>query len=182
MTHRQGSSWFRIAGLFAVGLAASALLDPNAVSASNNQNINDYKGAATLFVVSVGPNAERCGDAPVFEVIFEGSGIDTAGGITTIESSACQNVATGEVFDLVAVDTYANGDTVIIESDTFFLELDPDTCTSTNTEKVHFDIGGGTGTYANATGGGKYDIALNDPNCNGVVTPAYIWFRGKLRP
>jgi hypothetical protein len=182
MAHRQGTSWLRIAGLFTLSATAALLLGTNAVSAPHAHDSQelDYRGAATLFVVSVGLDPDRCGDAPSFEITFEGSGIDTAGGITTIESSACQNTATGEVFDLVAVDTYADGDSLNIVSDSFFLVFDPETCVSTNVHPVHFSLDGGTGAWEGASGGGRYDIALNDPNCNGEVTPAFVWFGGRV--
>lgn len=193
MTQRQGTSWFRITGLVTFGLAAALLLGTAPASASGGHHHHHhhdgddddgapdfgYKGSAALSLISVSENVERCGSAPVVELTFEGAGIDTAGGNTTIESSACQNTATGEVFDLVAVDTYASG-SVNIASETFFLVFNPETCASSSLESVRFDVDGGTGAFAGASGGGKFDIALNDPSCNGEVTPAYVWFRGHI--
>jgi hypothetical protein len=184
MAQRQGTSWFRITGFVATSFAAALLLGTNAVSAGPHGNGHHddpgYKGTASLNVIAVAPNPERCGDPPTFELTFEGSGLDTAGGITSIEASACQNVATGEVFDLVAVDTYPDGDTINIVSDSFYFVLDPETCVSTNIHPVRFDVDGGTGIFEGIAGGGKYDIAFNDPSCNGEVTPAFISFRGHL--
>jgi hypothetical protein len=187
MAHRQGTSWFRISGLLTVGLAASLALSTSPASADDDDddegeaNALRYKGSETLALVSVGLNLERCGDVPNFEAVFEGSGIDTAGGLFTVTSSGCQNVATGLVFDLMAVDTYANGDSVNIVADSFYLVLDPQTCVSTNVDPVRYSIDGGTGAYADARGGGKFDFASNDPSCNGVPAPAYVWFRGRIR-
>jgi len=196
MAQRQGTSWFRITGSAAIGIAAALLLSAGAVSAggghghghghgngNGNGNCNQdpgYKGTASLDIVSVAPNPGRCGAAPNMELMFEGSGLDTAGGITSIESSACQNLETGEVFDLVATDTYPDGDTINIVSDSFFFVLDPDTCVSTNIDPVDFDVDGGTGIFAGAWGSGEYDISFNDPACNGVITPAFIAFKGNL--
>ncbi len=178
MTQRQGQSWFRLTGLLVGGVGAALLLTANPAAAGGKKI--DYRGAATLSLIAVGPNVARCGAAPNLELTFEGSGIDLAGGITTIESSACQNPATGQVFDLEATDTYAGGDTISLSADTFFLEFNPETCASGNTQSVRFEIDGGTGIYANIEGDGKFEMALNDPNCNGQFTPAYVWFKGKL--
>jgi len=183
MAHRQGMSWFRISGLFAMGVAASLVLGTNAVPAhaDDDDEALPYKGSETLALVSVAPNPARCGDFPNFEAVFEGSGIDTAGGVFTVVSSGCQNIQTGYVFDLVAVDTYANGDSVNIVADDFFFVFDPQTCVSSNADPVRYWIDGGTGAFAGATGRGKFDIASNDPSCNGVVAPSFVWFRGKVR-
>src|SRR4029079_6140693 len=102
MTQRQGTSWVRITGLAATCFAAALLLEANVVSAgpgSGNGNGDQdpgYKGTASLDVVAVPPSPGRCGNAPNMELTFEGCGLDTAGGITSIESPACQNLATGE--------------------------------------------------------------------------------------
>lgn len=209
MAQRHGASWSRSIGSAATSIAAALLLGSGAVSAGghghgghgghghgghghgghghgghgdhgDDQDGPGYKGTASLDLISVAPNPARCGAAPNMEVVFEGSGLDTAGGITSIESSACQNLETGEVFDLVAVDTYAGGDTINIVSDSFYFVLDPETCVSTNIDPVEFDVDGGTGIFAGIEGGGLYDISFNDPTCNGVVTPAFIAFRGYL--
>jgi hypothetical protein len=193
MAQRQGPSWFRFLGLCAGGLAAMLVSGTNTVLAGNGHGNGHghghghdddddgpgYKGTANLSIVSVGPNVARCGNAPNIELIFEGSGLDTAGGITSVESSACQNPTTGEVFDLVAVDTYATGSLEIVSED-FFLVFDPQTCVSTNIDRVKFDVGGGTGAFAGVTGGGTYDIAIDDPACSGEVVPASVWFHGDL--
>ncbi len=182
MAQRHGTSWLYTMAL----LTAAFTIGPNPVWASTEVDDGDgeaqrYKGSETLDVVSAGPNPARCGAAPNIEVVFEGSGIDTAGGIFTVVSSACQNVATGEVFDLVATDTYASGDSITIESDPFFLVFDPQTCVSSNVDPVRYRIAGGTGAFAGAKGGGRFDIASNDPNCNGELAPAFVWFRGRIR-
>lgn len=185
MAHRQGTSWLHKAGMLVTGLTAVVLLGASAVSAHGGGDDDDeaqrYKGSETLVLVSVAPNAARCGDYPNFEATFEGSGIDTAGGIFTVVSSGCQNIATGQVFDLVATDTYATGDAVSIEADDFFLVFDPQTCVSSNVDPVRYRIAGGSGAFAGATGGGKFDFASNDPSCNGELAPAFVWFHGKVR-
>ncbi|MEX1366621.1 MAG: hypothetical protein AB1Z98_26080 [Nannocystaceae bacterium] len=140
-----------------------------------------YNGAETLNLVGVAPNPARCGAAPVFELSFEGEGVDTAGGAFEVTASACQNTATGEVFDLVAIDTYFTGDSVTIRSDPFFLVPDPQTCLSANDGRVKYDIDGGTGAFAGARGGGRYDIVINDPACSGSLTPAFVSFRGRIK-
>lgn len=181
MAQRQGSSWFRITGLFTVGLAATLLLGTSPALADDDDEAQRYKGSETLDLVSVGLNPARCGEAPNFEAMYEGFGIDTAGGVFTVVSSGCQNIATGEVFDLVAVDTYANGDSMNIEADSFFLVFDPMTCVSSNIDPVRYRIKGGTGAFAGAKGGGRFEIASNDPSCNGEISPAFVWFRGRIR-
>jgi hypothetical protein len=185
MAQRQGTSWFRMAGLLATGLIAVALSGANAVSAHGGGGGDDdaqrYKGSETLVLVSVAPNAARCGAYPNFEAAFEGSGIDTAGGVFTVTASGCQNISNGHVFDLVAIDSYASGDSITIEAEDFFLVFDPQTCVSSNVDPVRYDIAGGSGAFAGATGGGKFDFASNDPGCNGELAPAFVWFHGKVR-
>lgn len=179
-SHQRINTWSRTIGLASASITATLLLGAGPVSASGGGQLH-YKGAETLELVSVGPNPARCGAAPNFEAVFEGEGIDTAGGIFTVVSSGCQNIETGEVFDLVAVDTYASGDSVTIEAASFLLVFDPQTCASSNVAPVPYTIAGGTGAFAGATGGGKFDFASNDPNCNGEIAPAYVWFRGKIK-
>ncbi|MCX4243309.1 hypothetical protein [Paraliomyxa miuraensis] len=145
-----------------------------------DQAAQPYKGATALNVVSIGPNEDRCGPLPNLEAVFEGAGVDTGGGIVSVSASGCQNIETGEIFDLMAVDTYANG-TINIVADPFFLVPNPQTCVSSNDQPVKFDIDGGTGVFDGARGGGKFDFAFNDPNCNGQVAPTYIWFKGKIK-
>lgn len=137
-----------------------------------------YKGSEALDLVAVAPNPARCGDFPNFEAQFEGQGIDTAGGIFDVTASGCQNIQTGKVFDLVAVDTYADGSTVTIEASTFFFQFDPSTCVSTNALPVPYEIADGTGQFATVTGGGFFNIANNDPSCNGEIAPGFVWFGG----
>ena len=193
MAQRQGTSWLRIAGSLAAGLTAVTILGTNAVSAhggggggghhhdDDDDDAQRYKGSETLVLVSVAPNAARCGNYPNFEATFEGSGIDTAGGVFTVVSTGCQNIANGRVFDLVAVDSYASGDSVTIEAEDFFLVFDAQTCVSSNVDPVRYRIAGGTGAFAGASGGGKFDFASNDPACNGELAPAFVWFQGKVR-
>lgn len=142
-----------------------------------------YNGAETLILVSVVPNLDRCGADPnTFEAQFTGEGIDTAGGSFTVVSSGCQNIAIGEVFDLTAVDTYATGDSVTIAApEPFFLVFNPETCVSANLEPVKYKIVSGTGAFANAKGGGRFDLISNDPNCNGETVPSFVSFRGRIR-
>lgn len=137
-----------------------------------------YKGSETLELVSVGPNLARCGAHPNVEAQFEGDGIDTSGGVFSVESSGCQNVATGEIFDLVAVDTYVDGSSVQIDAASFTLVFDPATCVSTNALPVFYVVSNGTGQFAGAGGFGLFEFASNDPNCNGELAPSYVWFRG----
>ncbi len=137
-----------------------------------------YKGSETLELVSVAPNPERCGEFPNFEAHFSGEGIDTSGGVFTVDSSGCQNISTGEVFDLTAVDIYADGSSVNIQAASFTLGFDPDTCVSTNAYPVFYVVAGGTGEFAEASGFGWFEFASNDPACNGEMAPSYVWFRG----
>ncbi len=165
-------------------LVGSVLLLGGAVAASPAQAGNGaqkYKGSVALNVVSVAPNIPRCGEAPNVEAQFQGGGLDTGGGLVTVDATGCQNLDTGEVFDLIAVDTYADGNSINIVADSFFLVPNPQTCVSSNAEPVRFWIDGGTGLFDGATGGGKFDFATNDPGCNGEVEPAFIWFKGKIK-
>lgn len=191
MDHRRGVSrgsswldtprqWLRVSGLTTLGLIAALGLGAGPVNAGWG-DYEKYKGAETLDLVSVGVNEARCGAPPNFEAVFEGEGIDTAGGVFTVVSSGCQNIATGEVFDLTAVDTYANGDSVTIEAEDFTLVFDPQTCASSNVWPVFYDIAGGTGAFAGAQGYGTFDFASNDPACNGEIAPAFVWFKGKIK-
>lgn len=107
--------------------------------------------------------------------------MDTIGGQFDVISSACQNTVTNEVFDLVAVDTYVLGGSVEISSAPFILVPNPETCISTNEQPVKYILTGGPGIFANAIGKGKYDIAVPDPACSGVVAPAIVWFKGKIK-
>lgn len=149
--------------------------------ANNGNGHTKYKGSESLNLISVGIDLDRCGDFPNFEAVFEGQGIDTAGGLFSVVSSGCQNIETGEVFDLVAVDTYANGDSVTIEASSFFLEFDPQTCASATVDPVHYTIAGGTGSFAGVMGHGKFEFASNDSACNGEIAPAFVWFHGKYK-
>lgn len=168
----------RTAAAFALLLLAGTI---GSASADDEGEWQKYNGAESLSLVSVAPNPARCGAAPNFELTFAGEGVDTAGGAFTVVSSACQNTATGEVFDLVAVDTYFTGDSVTITSEPFFLVPNPQTCTSANDGPVRYEVGNGTGIFAGIEGRGRYDLVLNDPACSGALTPAFVSFRGKIR-
>ena len=165
-----------------VALLVGGGLTPSPVSAGIEAEgwptLAPYKGSETLELLSVAPNPARCGGFPNFEAQFAGQGIDTAGGIFDVEASGCQNIETGEVFDLVAVDTYADGSSVTIVTFSFTLGLDPDTCVSTNSLPVFYTVGEGTGEFAGTTGFGVFEFASNEPTCSGEVTPAYVWFTG----
>lgn len=191
MEHRRRSSngsswldtprqWLRVSSLTTLGLIAALGLGAGPVNAGWG-GYEKYKGAESLDLVSVGVNEARCGAPPNFEAVFEGEGIDTAGGVFTVVSSGCQNIATGEVFDLIAVDTYANGDSVTIEAGSFSLVFDPQTCASANVAPVFYEIAGGTGAFSGAQGCGTFDFVSNDPACNGEIAPAFVWFNGKIK-
>ncbi len=150
----------------------------NGQGQGQGQGALKYKGAESLELVSVAPNLARCGDFPNFEAHFIGEGIDEAGGLFTATSSGCQNVATGEVFDLTAVDTYADGSTVNIVAGSFTLSFNPATCASSNTSPILYFIDGGTGQFAGASGVGLFNFLSNDPSCNGELAPAFVYFEG----
>ena len=156
----------------------------NAASAPDGRVNAHWKGASTLTPVGAGPNPARCGAFPEnVELTFSGGGIDTGGGVFTSAASACTNTTTGLITDLKATDTFQNGDSIFIESDPLTPIPNPDTCVSTNAHAVGFRVGagGGTGTFAGATGHGRYHIALNDTACNGQPPTAHIWFEGILQ-
>jgi len=161
-------------------MVAVLLLGASPVSASH-QGAMAYKGAETLELVSVAPNVARCGAAPNVEATFEGQGIDTAGGVFTVDASGCQNPTTGQIFDLVAVDSYATGDSVTIAASSFFLVFDPQICVSATAGPVAYTVAGGTGAFAGATGGGVFEFISNDPSCSGVLAPAFVAFAGFIQ-
>lgn len=142
-----------------------------------------YKGGSTFNLVNAGPNVARCGAFPQnIELSFTGSGIDTEGGYNTAVFSACTNTTTNEVFDLRAIDTYAQtGDQVFIEGDSFVLAPNPAICAAANAHGVPFRVTGGTGKYAGATGNGRFNIFSNLTPCNGLVLPAHVSFEGVIR-
>lgn len=175
-----------LALLTLVGLAfvASYIGGNSSSAATQPDNLVNahWKGASSLTPVGAGPNVPRCGAFPQnVEVTFTGGGIDTGGGVFTSAASACTNTATGQITDLKATDTFQNGDSVFIESDPLTPILNPSTCVSTNSHAVGFKVGGGTGSFAGATGHGKYHIAINDAACNGQPPTARIWFEGILQ-
>lgn len=142
-----------------------------------------YKGGSTFNLVSAGPNVARCGAFPQnIELSFEGSGIDTEGGYNTAVFSACTDTTTNLVFDLEAIDTYAQtGDQVFIEGDPFVLVPNPAICAAANAHGVPFRVTGGTGAYAGATGNGRFQIFSNLTPCNGQVLPAHVSFEGVIK-
>jgi hypothetical protein len=96
--------------------------------------------------------------------------------------SACTNTTTNEVFDLKAIDTYANtGDQVFIEGDPFVQVVDPVNCVASNSHGVNFRVTGGTGGHAGATGGGRFNLFSNLTPCNGQVVPAHVSFEGWIK-
>jgi hypothetical protein len=143
----------------------------------------DWKGAETFAPVSIGPNPVRCGVLPrQLEARFLGSGIDTSGGPYTVSASGCLDSEANVLFDLEATDTYLRtGDSLRIAPADVALDVNPVTCTATNREPVRFDVAGGTGAYAGASGGGSYDIAFTLPTCPGPQTAVHVWFRGHLQ-
>lgn len=141
-----------------------------------------WKGAESMSIVSLLPDLDRCGEPPVLLARFAGDGIDARFGAFTVVASGCLNPETLQVFDLEATDTFLSGDSVLIAPDDATLSLDPQTCVATNVEPVPFDVAGGTGSLANATGGGTFDIALNWTPCNGLALPARVWFEGTVAP
>lgn len=146
------------------------------------ESVKKYKGSETLSFVSAAPNPGRCGSSPTaIEAQFQGQGIDTAGGTFTVVASGCQNIATGEVYDLRAIDTYNAQDSVTIVTDNFFLKLNPQTCISANGKPVDYIISSGTGAFANVRGGGTFNFVSNDPNCNGEFVPGFVFFEGIIK-
>ena len=141
-----------------------------------------YKGASAFNFIGAAPNVARCGAFPQnIELSFEGQGVDTEGGYNTAVFSACTNTTTNEVFDLKAVDTYLTGDQVFIEGDSFVQTINPANCTGSTAHGVTFRVTGGTGVYAGATGGGRFNLFSNLTPCNGQVVPATVSFEGHLK-
>jgi hypothetical protein len=134
-----------------------------------------------LTVAGVAPNVARCGAFPNVEVQFTGQGTDTGGGPFTSAASACQNIVTNEVFDLISVDTYWTGSSITILSEPFVLMLNPATCLATNSSPVKYTLPGGTGIFANSIGEGRYHIYVTDASCSGVTLPAQVAFEGKIK-
>jgi len=141
-----------------------------------------YKGASAFNFVGAAPNVARCGAFPEnIELSFEGAGVDTEGGYNTAVFSACTNTTTNRVFDLKAEDTYLNGDKVFIEGDAFNQVINPANCTGSNSHGVNFRVAGGTGAYAGATGGGRFNLFSNLTPCNGQVVPSMVSFEGWIK-
>jgi hypothetical protein len=161
-------------------VTAAALVFGAAAKASN---VADWKGAESFAQTGLAPNVKRCGPPPAnLEGHFAGTGIDTAGGPFAVTVSGCVNVQTLRVSDLEATDTYLRtADSVRIVSDDFTLALDRKTCVASNRRPVKFDVAGGSGALKGATGGGRFDIAMNWTPCNGLALPAHVWFDGDLQ-
>ena len=141
-----------------------------------------YKGASAFNLVGVAPNVARCGAFPEnVELSFEGQGVDTEGGYNTAVFSACTNTTTNQVFDLRARDTYLTGDQVFIEGDPFVQSINLSNCTASTAHGVNFRVTGGTGAYAGATGGGRFNLFSNLTPCNGQVVPATVSFEGWIK-
>ena len=154
----------------------------SAATTNMDDRVNPHwKGASALTPTGAVPNPARCGPLPNIEVTFTGYGIDTGGGIFNSAASTCTNTATGLIFDLKATDTYQNGDTILIETDPFTPVVNPATCVSTNVHAVGFRVAGGTGTYAGATGQGRFHLTTNDAACNGLLAPGRVSFEGVLQ-
>jgi hypothetical protein len=166
-----------------VTLATAALVVAGLLAAppAFADGTQEHRGASMLTVVGVEANVARCGAFPNVEVQFTGQGSDTGGGPFTSAASACQNLATNEVFDLISVDTYWTGDSITILSEPFVLVLNPATCLATNPSPVKYTLPGGTGIFANAIGQGKYHIYVTDAACSGVTLPAQVAFEGKIK-
>jgi hypothetical protein len=162
--------------------AGQLLGGSSAAAVTDHVNLH-YKGGSAFNLAGAGPNVARCGAFPEnVELSFTGSGIDTEGGYNTAVFSACANTTTDEVFDLKAVDTYAQtGDQVFIEGDSFVLAPNPAICAAANAHGVPFRVAGGTGKYAGATGNGRFNIFSNLTPCNGQVLPSHVSFEGVIR-
>ena len=176
--------------LLFIALAALSLMAGNvlrggtaeAAAAVDDLMNPHYKGASSFNLVGVAPNVARCGAFPEnIELSFEGSGVDTEGGYNTAVFSACANTVTNRVTDLRAVDSYLDGDQVFIEGDSFVQVINPANCTASNSHGVNFRVTGGTGKYAGATGGGRFNLFSNLTPCNGQVVPAMVSFEGWLK-
>ena len=62
------------------------------------------------------------------------------------------------------------------------LDFDPTTCTASNRQPIRFEVTGGTGDLAGASGKGHYDIAFTLPTCRGPQQAVHVWFSGNLDP
>jgi hypothetical protein len=142
-----------------------------------------YKGGSIFNLAGAAPNVARCGAFPEnVELSFTGGGIDTEGGLNTAVFSACANTVTNEVRDLKAIDTYtATGDQVFIEGEPFVQAVNLANCTASTSHGVNFRVTGGTGAYAGATGGGRFNLFSNLTPCNGQVVPAHVSFEGWIK-
>ena len=169
--------------LVALAIMVTAVRETRSEAAILDDQTNPhYKGGSTFNLAGAGPNVARCGAFPEnIELSFTGSGIDTEGGFNTAVFSACTNTATNLVFDLEAIDTYAqSGDQVFIEADSFVQTVNPVNCVATNTHGVPFRVAGGTGGHSGATGQGRFHITSNLTPCNGLTPPAQVWFEGVI--
>ena len=176
--------------LLLIALAGLTLLAGNVLRGGSSEAatvVDDllnphYKGASSFNLVGAAPNVARCGAFPEnVELSFEGSGVDTEGGYNTAVFSACVHTPTNRVSDLKAVDSYLNGDQVFIEGDSFVQAVNPANCTASTSHAVGFRVTGGTGAYAGATGGGKFNLFSNLTPCNGQVVPSMVSFEGWIK-
>ena len=175
--------------LMLIALTALTLVAGYASSRSSHAAVVDdlvnphYKGGSIFNLSGAAPNVARCGAFPEnVELSFTGGGIDTEGGLNTAVFSACANTVTNEVRDLKAIDTYvATGDQVFIEGEPFVQVVNLANCTASNSHGVNFRVTGGTGAYAGATGGGRFNLFSNLTPCNGQVVPAHVSFEGWIK-
>ena len=165
-----------LAGYFGGQTSKAAVLD-------GPVNAN-WKGTESFSLTGAAPNVARCGAFPEnIELTFAGSGIDTEGGVFDVVASACTNTTTNLIFDLKATDTYANGDQVFIEADSFVQIINPANCVASNSHAVMGRVAGGTGARAGASGHARFHFANNLTPCNGQNAPAHVWFEGVfMRP
>jgi hypothetical protein len=164
--------------LSTIGAAAALIVGGALTVTTAFAGMKDHSGASVLNIVLVQPNEPRCGAAPPnFEVHFEGYGMETELGPFSSAASACQNVETLKVTDLVAIDTGANG-AIEYRSAPFTFTLDPATCLQT-AHKVKYTGEGLSGDYIGGRGKGKYDIYALGPECSGAIPAgAMVHFRG----
>jgi hypothetical protein len=148
-----------------------------------------HKGADELMIVEVGTNPARCGNPDNnVELHFEGTGVDTLLGFFTSIASACQDISTGTVSDLVAEEGNEKGDAIIVRADPFPLILDAATCIAsipTNQAPGQYIVEGVAGDFTGWSGSGEFEIYAYDPVCDGKgqVTPhAFVSFTGTFQP
>lgn len=171
---------FMLVALVGLISLVSYLSGETSQAALPNSRVNaSWKGMESFGLTNAGPNVARCGAFPEnIELTFSGSGIDNEGGLFNVTASACTNTVTNLIFKLEATDTYANGDQVFIEADSFVQVIDPVNCIATNSHPVPARVVGGTGGHAGATGNARFHFANNLAPCNGQNADAHVWFEG----